>query len=162
MITRGEEVKKLIKRFFGRAFGYLKYCHYDNVYNGYREKYDLDKEFRFNGERTIMYGEGRIIIGKGTVIGIASMLNSQKGCTIRIGKNTLISHFVKIYTFETSNRAIGDIEIGDNCLIGTGVFIKKGVKIGNNTFIGANAVVTKNIPSNCTAVGVPARVTKKG
>lgn len=51
-------------------------------------------------------------------------------------------------------------QIGDNCLLGAGCKIIGGVKIGNNVKIGANAVVVKDLPDNCTAVGVPARVIK--
>ena len=48
--------------------------------------------------------------------------------------------------------------IGDNCIIGAGAKIIGNVKIGNNVKIGANAVVVKDIPDNCTAVGVPAKI----
>ena len=65
------------------------------------------------------------------------------------------------------------IEIGNNVTLASGVYIlahdastKKilgyakigNVKIGNNVKIGANAVVVKDIPDNCTAVGVPAKI----
>lgn len=36
------------------------------------------------------------------------------------------------------------------------------VKIGNNVKIGANAVVLKDIPDNCTVVGVPGKIVKQG
>lgn len=48
--------------------------------------------------------------------------------------------------------------IGDNCYIGTGVTILGPVHIGNNVTIGAGAVVTKDVPDNCTVAGVPAKV----
>lgn len=50
--------------------------------------------------------------------------------------------------------------IGDNVDIGCGAVLLGGIKIGNNVRIGANAVVISDIPDNCTAVGVPARVIK--
>lgn len=49
-------------------------------------------------------------------------------------------------------------EIGDNVFIGSGAKIIGNVKIGDNAKIGANAVVLKDVPANCTAVGVPARI----
>ena len=52
----------------------------------------------------------------------------------------------------------GRIEIGDNVHIGSNATIMPGVKIGNNCIIGCDAVVTKDIPDNSIAVGVPARV----
>ena len=51
----------------------------------------------------------------------------------------------------------GRIVIGDNCYISTGSTILGPVVIGNNVTIGAGAVVTKDLPDNCTAVGVPAK-----
>lgn len=44
--------------------------------------------------------------------------------------------------------------------IGTGSAIIQGVNIGKNTVIGARAVVIKDLPSNCTAVGTPAKPIK--
>lgn len=52
------------------------------------------------------------------------------------------------------------IKIGDNVYIGNNVIILPGVTIGNNVVIGAGAVVSKSIPDNSVAVGVPARVIK--
>lgn len=51
--------------------------------------------------------------------------------------------------------------IGDNCWLGEHVCVLPGVTIGHGTVVGAGSVVTKNIPSNCIAVGVPAEVIKK-
>lgn len=53
-----------------------------------------------------------------------------------------------------------NFEIGDNCYIGAGATILGPVKIGNNVTIAAGAVVTKDVPDNCVAAGVPARVIK--
>lgn len=48
--------------------------------------------------------------------------------------------------------------IGRNVYIGAGAIILPGVTIGDNSIIGAGAVVTKDIPPNTVAVGVPAKV----
>lgn len=53
---------------------------------------------------------------------------------------------------------IKPIVIGNNVHIGTGAVIMPGVHIGDNCIIGVGAVVTKDIPDNSIAVGVPARV----
>ena len=53
---------------------------------------------------------------------------------------------------------VGPIEIGDNVYIGMGAYIMPNVKIGNNCIIGAGAIVTKSIPDNSVAVGIPAKV----
>ena len=52
--------------------------------------------------------------------------------------------------------------IGKNCVIGAGAVVLGEVKIGDNVKIGANAVVLKDIPDNCTVVGVPGRIVKQG
>jgi maltose O-acetyltransferase len=41
--------------------------------------------------------------------------------------------------------------------IGSNVFIKEGITIGNNVIIGANSVVTKNVPDNEIVGGIPAK-----
>lgn len=52
------------------------------------------------------------------------------------------------------------ISVGSNVYIGAKCMIMAGVEIGSNVIIGAGAVVTRNIPDNSVAVGVPARVVK--
>ena len=53
------------------------------------------------------------------------------------------------------------VRIGNNCWIGAGAKIMPGVTIGDNTVIGAGSVVTKDIPSNVLAYGVPCRVVRE-
>lgn len=53
------------------------------------------------------------------------------------------------------------VHIGKNCWIGAGAIILPGVTIGDNSVIGAGSVVTKDIPSNCVAVGNPCRVLRE-
>jgi len=48
--------------------------------------------------------------------------------------------------------------LGNNIFIGAGAKILGGITIGSNVKIGANAVVVKDVPSNSTALGIPARV----
>jgi len=53
-----------------------------------------------------------------------------------------------------------NITIRQNVWIGAHVSILDGVEIGENSIIGAGSVVTKDIPSNCIAVGNPAKAIK--
>jgi maltose O-acetyltransferase len=54
-----------------------------------------------------------------------------------------------------------EIHIGNDEWLGGNVTVLPGVTIGNNVVVGAGAVVTKYIPDNSLALGVPARVVKK-
>ena len=52
----------------------------------------------------------------------------------------------------------GRISVGNNVHIGTNTIIMPGVHIGSNCIIGCGAIVTRDVPDNSVAVGVPARV----
>jgi acetyltransferase-like isoleucine patch superfamily enzyme len=55
----------------------------------------------------------------------------------------------------------GAVIIKNNVWVGEGVAIMPGVTIGENSIIATNAVVTKDVPSNCVVAGVPALIIKK-
>ena len=50
---------------------------------------------------------------------------------------------------------------GENVKVYTGATVIGSIKIGNNVTIGANTVVITDVPDNCLAVGVPARIIPK-
>ena len=82
------------------------------------------------------------------------------GDYVMISPNTLISTVNHLIS-QRGRRAHLDIgqsvAIGSDIWIGGNVTILPGVTIGNNVIIAAGAVVTKDIPDNCLASGVPAR-----
>ena len=87
---------------------------------------------------------------------------------IVIGQGVKIDEDVVIYQHVTLGGARrGDWKANNYPSIGAGTVIFAGavivgsLKIGKNCVIGANAVVTKDVPDNATAVGVPARVIAK-
>ena len=110
-----------------------------------------------------------IHIGAGTYINGAD-LHTTKDSHIYIGDKCLISYEVVMRTDMHNHKAgipiidqgnsAEDIIIGNNVWIGHGVYIMPGVHIGDNSIIGAKAVVTKDIPADSIAVGVPACVIK--
>jgi acetyltransferase-like isoleucine patch superfamily enzyme len=57
-------------------------------------------------------------------------------------------------------RSAKPVKIGRGVWIAPGCIILQGVEIGEKTVVGTGAVVTKSLPSNCVAVGVPAKVIK--
>jgi acetyltransferase-like isoleucine patch superfamily enzyme len=58
-------------------------------------------------------------------------------------------------------KSKGEVIIGNNVWLGDKVAVLGGVHIGNNVIVAANAVVTKDLPDNCMAAGVPAQIIKK-
>ena len=58
-------------------------------------------------------------------------------------------------------KSKGEVVIGNNVWLGDKVAVLSGVHIGNNVIVAANAVVTKDLPDNCVAAGVPAKVVKQ-
>ncbi|KAH7723996.1 hypothetical protein AAVH_08434 [Aphelenchoides avenae] len=89
---------------------------------------------------------------------------------VTIGDNVFVAPNVSIHTaghpLDVERRNGGlefahPVKICNNCWIGAGVNILPGVTIGEGCVIGAGSVVTKDIPANSLAVGVPAKVVKK-
>lgn len=80
------------------------------------------------------------------------------GNNVMVGANTLIGdrddHPERLHTSPSKTY------IGDNVFIGMHCIIMKGVSIGKNSIIGAGSIVTKDIPENVVAVGVPCKVIK--
>ena len=100
-------------------------------------------------------------------------------CEVRLGRNFVIDHaggvIVSGYASFGDNcrirtgvviglAHIGEPcapQIGDNVDIGAGAKLLGNIRIGNNVLVGANAVVLKDIPDNCVAVGVPASIKER-
>ena len=115
-----------------------------------------------------------VIIGDGcTILGRVEW--GSEPYLIKIGNNVritsgcqFVTHDGGVHVFRNMSDDMalpkadifGRIIIGDNVFIGIRSIIMPGVTIGNNVVIGAGSIVTKNIPNNSVACGVPAKVVK--
>ena len=85
------------------------------------------------------------------------------GMGVVIGETTIIGDNVSIYQGVTLGGTKWEKKkrhptINDNVIIGAGAKVLGPISVGKNSKIGANSVVTRNVPSNSTVIGIPARV----
>ena len=102
-------------------------------------------------------------MGKNVFINAGCKFQDQGG--IYIGDGTLIGHNAVLATInhmEDPEKRAGmifqPIHIGKNVWLGANVTVLPGVTIGDGSIIAAGAVVTRDLPENMIAAGVPAKV----
>lgn len=90
-----------------------------------------------------------VVVSCEVKVGHHSLINARS----IIGHDSVLEDFVSImYNVSIS----GNVKVGEGTLIGSGAVVLPGVQIGKNCKIGAGAVVTKDVPDNSIAVGIPA------
>ncbi|NET36595.1 MAG: serine O-acetyltransferase [Cyanothece sp. SIO1E1] len=94
-------------------------------------------------------------IGKGMCI--------DHGMGVVIGETAIIGDYALIYqgvTLGGTGKEIGKRHptLGENVVVGAGAKVLGNIQIGNNVRIGAGSVLLRDVPSDCTVVGVPGRI----
>lgn len=113
-------------------------------------------DIRLGRNTTVWFGvvirgdNDTIVIGEDTNIQEHTVLHTDPGIQLTVGKGCTIGHRAMLH----------GCTIGDYSLIGIGAIILNGAKIGSNCLVGAAALVTegKEFPKNSLIVGSPARV----
>jgi acetyltransferase-like isoleucine patch superfamily enzyme len=141
-----------------KVFRLIKY-----VITGLRNKYEISK--RDNYSIAEYFRKQGAQIGNDCQIGIRRL--STEPYLVKIGNQVVIGSGVLFLT-HTSGwnfrdripdlHQFGKIEVGNNCYIGSNSILLPNVTIGDNCIISAGAVVSKSIPPDSIAAGVPARV----
>tara|TARA_B100000700_G_scaffold20886_2_gene20331 strand:+ start:1064 stop:1567 length:504 start_codon:yes stop_codon:yes gene_type:complete len=92
----------------------------------------------------------QITIGENSNIQDGSVLHTDPGYPLTVGKGVTVGHMVMLH----------GCKISDDTLIGIGSIILNNAKIGKNCIVGANTLITENktIPDNSLVVGSPGRV----
>ena len=108
----------------------------------------------------------RIQMGEGCIICAGCVLTCDIILVIFVTviTCTVIAHGCRIVDFvqiNPSSNLSGGVQIGHGAQLGTGVKIIPKITIGARAVVGAGAVVIRDLPSDCTAVGCPARVIKQ-
>jgi len=94
-----------------------------------------------------------ITVGENSNVQDGSVLHTDIGCPLAIGKNVTIGHMVMLH----------GCTIGDESLIGIGATVLNRAVIGKNCIIGAHSLIPegKVIPDNSLVMGAPGKVVKQ-
>ena len=95
----------------------------------------------------------QIVVDEGSNIQDGSVLHTDPGCPLMVGKRVTVGHMVMLH----------GCTIGNDSLIGIGSIILNKAKVGSNCIIGANSLITENkiIPNNSLVLGSPAKVVRE-
>lgn len=113
------------------------------------------------------FGPGRVQIGTGTWLSPRVLVYTHADASIAIGDACDIGPFVRILTgsheIGPADRRAGigtakPVSIESGCWIGANTLILGGVTIGRGTIVAAGSVVISDLPANCLAAGVPAKI----
>jgi acetyltransferase-like isoleucine patch superfamily enzyme len=130
---------------------------------------ELGSSVHLYGDTTIQTGaEGRVKIGSGTTVQPHCQFSAYRA-PIEIGCNVVIAPRCAFYSYNHAMAAgalikdqglttKGGVVIEDDVLLGFGVVVLDGVHIGDGAVVGAGSVVTRDIPAQGVAAGVPARL----
>ena len=132
----------------------------------YREAHELWLQGRTEEAMKINY-EAHSLTGAdvhpGATIGENFFIDHATG--IVIGETTIIGNNVMIYQGVTlggvsTSKGKRHPTLGDNVVIGANASVLGNITIGNNVRIGAGSVVVKDVPDDCTVVGIPGKIVK--
>ena len=104
--------------------------------------------------KVVIRGDNDLIqIGEDSNVQDASILHTDPGYPLIIGKRVTVGHQVMLH----------GCTVGDECLIGIGAVVLNGAKIGNNCLVGARSLVTegKVFPPGSLIMGSPAKVVRE-
>lgn len=108
-----------------------------------------------------IYCDSRVTFGEGCVICAYTYItvDIRIGNHVYIGANCTVGHDAVVDDFVTLYPSVtlsGNTHIASGCELGTGSQIIQGLTVEKNTIVGAGSAIIRNLPSDCTAVGVPA------
>ena len=158
-------MKQILKGFTIEVMRLFTMIVYPDVWKLYEKVHGMGKKNGFIHNLLLETYEKRLFVGGGSWIGRGASFKGKpyfphgiSGIFISseavIGTNCIVFHQVTIGSNRLKdNPHFGSPIVGDNVYIGSGAKLIGKIVVGNNVRIGANAVVTKDVPSNCVVVG---------
>ena len=114
---------------------------------------------------SVIISQDDVTIDNGCIICAGTIIT----CNIKLGKFVTLNLMCTVghdttigdyCSFMPSVNISGEVQIEEKVYVGTGAKIINRLEIGKATIVGAGAVVSKSLPENCTAVGIPAKPIK--
>ena len=121
-------------------------------------KYPKFDEEGFTKWHWLCQHHDKLKMGFKTDIGAFTYINAKYG--VEIEDNVQIGSHCSIYSYSSIDEKKGKVHIKKNAKVGSHSVIFPSITIGENAIVGAGAVVTKDIPDNAVAIGIPAKVIK--
>jgi acetyltransferase-like isoleucine patch superfamily enzyme len=122
-------------------------------------KQPIVKEGTLTKYNWLVQHKNKMRLGYKTDIGAFTYINAKNGVVIE--DLVQIGSHCSIYSVSTIDEKSGTVVLRKNCKIGSHSVIMPGVTIGENAIVGAFSFVTRDVPDNSVAFGVPAQVARK-
>lgn len=127
---------------------------------GMRSKYVSNHAFMFRHIGKGLMWQPRLFPADPEFISIGNNVKISANVSF-VNHDILYGLFNDKYGTQEFKKYQGCIKVGDNVMIGANTMIMPNVLIGNNVVIGGGSVVTKDIPDDCVAAGVPCKIIGK-
>jgi acetyltransferase-like isoleucine patch superfamily enzyme len=122
-------------------------------------EYPIIKEGKPTKYNWIVQNCKNLKLGHMTDIGAFTYINAKYGVIIE--DNVQIGSHCSLYSVSTIDGKNGKVHLKKNSCIGSHSVVMPGVTVGKNSIVGAFSFVNKDIPDNCVALGIPAKIVKK-
>jgi acetyltransferase EpsM len=109
----------------------------------------------------------RASLGDGCIVNTGAMIaaHTKIGRHVIVNRGAMVGHHASIgdhVSLGPGANVAGKVTVGSASYIGMSAVVLDGVSIGSHCIVGAGSVVTKDLPDNVQAMGVPARIVKTG
>lgn len=158
-MLRQSKRNRIVRKMFGYVGG-VPYYVASPLYVQYGVNVSIGKNFVSNFNLVLLDG-GKIDIGDNVMIAPNVTLTTELHPMVADERNVFISSKCFPSDYRGNHEYTKAIKVGNNVWICSNVTVCPGVTIGDNSVIGAGSVVTRNIPANVFACGVPCKVVRE-